>query len=408
MIKRILTEILSQQLQKIPKSILLLGPRQTGKSTLIKELDPHLTINLAKESVYREHLTDTKLIERQVAGLIDGTNHSNAKRGQRQKERIRIFIDEVQRLPSLLNTVQSIIDDYKQVTFLLTGSSARKLRRGAANLLPGRILQHRLAPLIYWEIRDSNNFDLEKALTIGMLPEIYLEDYGQELLQDYTDIYLREEIVAESIVRNHASYGIFLSVAAKVSGQELNYAKLAFDSEIPKESIRRYVEILDDTLLIRKIPGFTAIQSSRKAIQREKIIFFDLGVRNAILNIHHNHFSSDDYGPLFEQWITLQLLYYSEYHAKKWKLHYYRDDLSYEVDLIVEHGEKLTAIEIKWGKSYKSSWKEGLEHFISQHHKRKIPIQTLIIYRGDSRQKDGMISILPYQTFLTNLEDFLD
>jgi predicted AAA+ superfamily ATPase len=288
MIERLLKNNLSKQLETSKKSILLLGARQTGKSTLIKELSPTLTINLARETTYREHLVDPKLIERQVAALPTNTH-------------CKIFVDEIQRLPSMLNTIQAIVDDNKHIIFFLTGSSARKLKRGAANLLPGRILQHKLFPLVYWEI--NKQFNLEKALQIGTLPEIYLETYGPDLLKDYIDIYLREEIIAESILRNHATYGIFLELAARFSGQEINYSKLASDSEIPKESIRRYVEILDDTLLIQRIPGFTATNSSRKAIQREKIIFFDLGVRNGILGIHKNKLTSKEYGCLFEQWV---------------------------------------------------------------------------------------------------------
>ena len=181
MIERILQSTIQSHL----KSVLLLGPRQVGKSTLCGELNPDFALNLADEEHFRQHLNDPGLIKRVVAALPK----------HRAKQKTIILIDEIQRIPSMLNTIQVLIDSNTNLKFLLTGSSARRLRRGQANLLPGRILLEYLPPLVYWELKDK--FDLHKALTIGTLPEVYLQDYGPEILDSYVAGYLKEEIQAE-------------------------------------------------------------------------------------------------------------------------------------------------------------------------------------------------------------------
>ncbi len=143
----------------------------------------------------------------------------------------------------------------------MTGSSARKLKRGEVNLLPGRLLRYAFFPLTYWEL--AKNWNLKKALTQGTLPEVYLTDYGQDLLGRYVDSDLRDEIQAVAVTRNIQGFARFMDLAAEASGQELNYSELASDSEIPKETLRSYIDILEDTLIIHRIPGFVAIRRSR-------------------------------------------------------------------------------------------------------------------------------------------------
>jgi predicted AAA+ superfamily ATPase len=383
MIKRTLENLLTDEIQKTPKSIVLLGPRQTGKSTLLQNMAPDLTIDLSDEAAYREHLKDPGLLQAMTASLP-----GNAK----------IILDEVQRIPSLLNTVQSILDSNikkkRTIRFFLTGSSARKLRRGKANLLPGRLLWHSLFPLTYWEL--IHQWNLEKALTIGTLPEIYLKDYGPDLLANYVNTYLREEIQAEALVRNLSSYARFLDVAAENSGLITNFSSLASDSEIPKETLRRFYDILCDTLLAHRIPSYTAIKSKRKATQKEKFIIFDMGVRNAILRQHRNVFTPTDLGKLFEQWFILQVIAFISYQKKDWVYYFYRDDLKNEVDLILDVGKNLFAIEIKYATSFKASFIEGLEAFSRV---SKKPTRQILIYRGDTVQLRGSVEIIPYQRF---------
>ncbi len=386
MINRSLRPIVQEALSKLKKSVLLMGPRQVGKSTLIDSLNPVLKINLAEQKTYLDHLKDPGLILRQARALDSGI----------------VFVDEIQRLPSLLNSVQALVDESKTRTFILTGSSARKLRRGQVNLLPGRLFTYQLLPLSFWELGEK--FNLDRVLHLGSLPEVYLHDYGPQLLENYIDAYLREEIQAEAAVRNLDSFSRFVDLAAAASGQIINYSKLASDSEIPKESIRRYFDILSDTLLVHKIPGYSQIKGSRKPMQKERILFFDIGVRNAILGIHRNTLTDVESGALFEQWIIQQLILWSSYSQKHWKFFYYRDDLNNEVDLVIDLGDKLAAIEIKYSRKLKKDAAVGL-NFFSKIVKK--PVISFILFRGDHAERWENLRAIPYGSFLETIDRYL-
>lgn len=380
MLRRLLSNQIEVTLEIKNKAILVIGPRQVGKSTLLNSLAPDLVINLADEEVFRDHINDPALIRKQVQAL---------------KPNKKILIDEVQRIPSILNTLQAILDQKKGWSFLITGSSARKLKRGQVNLLPGRIFRYDLYPLTYWEL--GSKFDLTKALVRGTLPEVYLQEYGLDLLQNYIDIYLREEIQAESLVRNIGHYSRFLNLAAEISGKILNYSQIASDSEIPKETLRRFIDILVDTLLAHRLPGYIKLNSSRKATQKEKVIIFDTGVRNAILKQHRNTFTSTQLGELFEQWIFLQLKALNQYKQFNWDFFYYRDDLKNEVDLIIDTRKKVIAVEIKWGRTLVESHLKGLRFFASNEKRKTV---CYVVYNGPHAQKMDQITILPYSQFL--------
>ena len=383
--KRLLEEILNKTIRKTKKSILLLGPRQVGKSTLIQTLKPDMKINLAEEIAYRDHLRDPDLIKRQVLGLPSGL----------------IFIDEIQRIPSLLNTLQTLMDEHKRYIFVLTGSSARKLKRGQINLLPGRLFSFSMFPLTFWEL--PGKLEIERVLKVGTLPEVYLHEYGADLLRDYVGAYLREEIQTEALVRNLDSFSRFLDVAAESSGQIINYTKLSSDAEIPKESLRRFFDILEDTLLIHRLPGFTQIKGSRKAVQKERIIFFDIGVRNAILGRQKNQFSDKEKGLLFEQWFILQIIAWNSYHKKDWKLSYYKDNLNCEVDLLIETDQKVIALEIKSSKKGKPEFVKSLELFSSLSKKK---VSAFVIFQGKEKEKWDQISMIPFQEFLSKIDNY--
>lgn len=338
---------ISPRILKSPKSILLLGARQVGKSTLIRSLNPDLFINLADEEIFLNYSKDPGKIKREIAAL------NNPR---------LIVIDEVQRAPSLLNTIQSILDQNKKIKFVLTGSSARKLKRGGANLLPGRILLEYLHPLSFWEMK--NHFDLNRVLQTGALPGIYLDkEFGADVLSTYTTVYLKEEIQAEAVTKNIGSYARFLDVAAESSGQWINYSKMSSDCEIPKETIRRFFTILEDTLIAFRIPAFKPKQTKRRVSQRDRFIFFDVGVRNAILGLHKNPISPMETGSLFEQWILLQCIYYMQSHHKEWKIQSYRTEAGAEVDILLDVGSKYIAVECKYGKKVVEQELKGLRSF---------------------------------------------
>lgn len=382
------------RLQASKKCILLLGPRQVGKSTLCRALDPLRTINLADEAEYLSYAKDPARFKRELA--------ASQKHGL-------IVVDEVQRIPALLNTVQSIIDNPKNKNrFILTGSSARKLRQEGANLLPGRVILEHLDPLMLSEIGES--FDLKRALQLGMLPGIYLGDHeAADVLGTYAEVYLREEIRAEALARDVGSYARFLDVAALMSGQWLNYSKLSSDAEIPKETIRRYVGLLEDTLLMFRVPAFQAkAKTSRRVSQRDKLYLFDVGVRNALLGAHHRPVSIDQIGLLFEHWFVLQIIYLNRALRKNWRISSYRSDGGAEVDLVIERADDLIGLEIKASKNIGKSDLRGLKSLAEISGKRK-PLRKLTAYFGETSQlfEDGARAV-PYRELLAELASATD
>lgn len=375
-----LDRLLANRLRQGNKNVLLLGPRQVGKSTLVSSLNPDLTINLADEAFFIRYSKDPARFSREIRAL---------------KKKSLVFVDEIQRVPSLLNTLQALIDEKVPHRFILSGSSARKLKRGGANLLPGRIVLEYLDPLSIWELK--NNFDLSKALQVGMLPGMYLNP-DAEILSTYATVYLREEIQAEATAKNIGSYARFLDLAAEASGSWINYSKISNDAEIPKETIRRYYNILEDTLLAFRIPAFKSKKSLRRVSQRDRFVFFDVGVRNALLGIHQQTPSPMETGLLFEQWLMLQIIYYIHTHKKNWSWSSYRTDAGAEVDFVLDIGKRLIAIECKYGKNVAESQTRGLRSFEEIAHK---PVTKYLVYTGSTRQvfSKGEIAV-PYRHFL--------
>lgn len=376
---------LRARLASSSKHILLLGPRQVGKSTLARSLKPNHIINLMDESLYLAYSKEPGRFKREMAALAKPN---------------LVVLDEIQRVPALLNTVQLLLDEGIRHRFILTGSSARKLKRGGANLLPGRILLEHLDPLSFWEL--GTHFNLEKALRIGTLPGIYLDEKeGPEILASYGQVYLREEIQQEALTRNLGGYARFLDVAAEASGDWINYSKLASDCEIPKETIRRFFTLLEDTLIAFRIPPFRPKKTKRRISQRDRFVFFDLGVRNALLGIHRSSLSPIEKGKLFEQWILLQIVYYLHSEKKDWRISSYRTDSGAEVDIILDTGSRLFAIECKWGKNISENQMRGLRSFEEVEHK---PLEKYLVYTGERRQRFSQgETALSYREFLENV-----
>lgn len=372
------------------KSILLLGPRQVGKSSLCRSIHPFRTIDLADEQVYLSYAKDAGMLKRELAAA---------------KPSGLIFIDEIQRLPSLLNTVQSLIDDpSNSFRFLLTGSSARKLKRSGTNLLPGRVILERMDPFTYAEVPDV--FDLQRALQVGMLPGIYLG--GEEslaTLDTYVEVYLREEIRAEAMVRNLGDYARFMDMAAILSGQWLNYSKISSETEIPKETIRRYAGLLEDTLLLFRLPAFTPRRKiTRRIAQRDKFLLFDIGVRNALLGIHKRPLAPDQKGPAFEHWLILQIIYMNRALRKDWNFSSYRTDGGAEVDLVIEREDDIIGVEVKSGRNASMADSRGLLSLAETVGRYK-PVKMWIVYTGDRKQLfDNKVQAVPYLEALKELQ----
>ncbi len=380
-----LDRLITPRLLKGRKSVLLLGPRQVGKSTLCRSLKPTKTINLADEALYMRYSKDPGRLLRELAS-ISGKGI--------------VVIDEIQRIASLLNSIQAHMDENASHRFILTGSSARKLKRGGANLLPGRIVLEHLDPLSFWEL--GQQFDLARCLSVGTLPGVYLDEQeGPAVLSTYAQVYLREEIQAEALVKNMGAYARFLDAAAEASGDWINYSKLASDTELPKETIRRFYDILEETLVAFRLPAFSPKKSHRHVTQRDRFLFFDVGVRNALLGIHTQILSPSEKGKLFEQWLILQCLFFARANQKGWKFSSYRTDSGMEVDLIIDIGPKFLAIECKYSRNVTETDLGGLRSFEHLAHK---PVQKFVVTLERTPQIfSGKEKSISYQSFLSEI-----
>lgn len=384
-----LDRLITHRLDRLRKSVLLLGPRQVGKSTLCRGLGPQHTILLAVEREFLKYAKDPSLLGDEL----------RASRGKGL-----VFIDEVQRVPALLNEVQALLDQPEnQYRFLLTGSSARKLRRGAANLLPGRVILEYLDPLTCFELGEQ--FDLARALQVGMLPGVFLDrTEGTTTLETYSEVYLREEVQAEALTKNLGGYARFLDIMAVESGRWLNYSKLASDTEMPKETIRRFVSLLEDTLLAFRVPSFRPRQkSTRRVSQRDRILLFDVGVRNALLSLHRRPVTQDQKGFVFEQWFILQTIYLNRALRNDWSISSYRSAGGAEVDLVIERDDDIVAIEIKASRNIAEGAGRGfgsLEETVGRYK----PVRKRIASQVDKpRLKGNDILIMPFVEVLEEL-----
>ncbi|MBU1701977.1 MAG: ATP-binding protein [Candidatus Eisenbacteria bacterium] len=378
---------LTTKLQTGKRSVLLMGPRQVGKSTLVNLLKPDLTVNLASPVAFRDYVTHPERLEHELRGAGPETRS--------------VFIDEVQRVPALLNLVQVMLDERPQrFRFLLSGSSARKLRRGHANLLPGRIHVHYLHPLLACEL--GGEFVLERALAHGTLPGIYAEPdppTREADLRSYVDTYLREEVQAEALVRNIGGYGRLLELVAASSGRILNINALCSDAGLSYETARRYIEVLEDTLILFRVPAWS--DSDRASlISHPKLFLFDLGVRNALLRRPLDRPLDDECGLLLEHLVGYELHRRLDGLWPQAGLSYYRTRHGVEVDFILEVDRELWAIEVKSGRRIDRGSLKGLSSFAERVPRLK---RRIVVFLGPRKQLIDGVEVIPLQRFLEEL-----
>ena len=306
------------------KSFFLFGPRATGKSFLIQH-------QLSQKSQVFDLLSSDLALRLSA--------HPSRLESLIEPKTKWVVIDEIQKVPSLLDEVHRLIEK-KKYHFLLTGSSARKLKRGQANLLAGRAWNAELFPLSWAEIP---NFNLERYLRYGGLPSVYLSQHPEEELKAYCQTYLYEEIQAEGFVRRLPQFSRFLLSSALSNTKILNFTKIGQDAEISPSTVREYFQILEDTLMGFQIFPWKK-SKRRKTVSTSKFYFFDLGVANTLANIKTLDPHSDLYGLSFEHWIACELKAYLSYRRKNDPLEFWRTKHHQEVDFIV--GDQ-TAIEVK-------------------------------------------------------------
>lgn len=358
------------------RSFFLLGPRATGKSTLIAQtLGGAKIYDLLDPELFQRLLREPKLI----------SEETNSK--------TLVVIDEIQKMPSLLDEVHRLISKRNQ-TFLLTGSSARKLRRGAANLLAGRAFQAELFPLVSCEIE---NFNLLSYLNTTGLPEFCCrEALASEFLKAYVGTYLKEEIQAESLVRNLPGFSRFLETVALSNGQEIQFSNISSDTGVPVRTLEGYFSILDDTLVGFSVPPFLRT-TKRKAITRAKYFLFDVGVVNSLSRRGRIELKSELFGKALEHFIALELRAWISYRRLDLPLCFWRSTSDFEVDFIL--GNKL-ALEVKATDLVSDKHMKGLRAF-----KEEGLVQDYLIVSLDEtlRKTDDGITIIPWELFLKKL-----
>lgn len=360
-------------------SIFLFGARQTGKSTLLKTLFPEaISFNLLNSDVKNRLEQRPALLYSLLVKEPDGS---------------LVIIDEIQQVPELLNEVHRLIFD-KHMRFVLCGSSARKLRRKGYNTLGGRAIPYYLYPLVSAEIPD---FDINRAINHGLLPPHYDADDPSELMSAYMDVYLREEVKAEALVRNIKSFNRFLEIAAMTSGEMVNYNNIASDCMVSANTIKEYFSILEDTLIGYMIPAYTK-KLTRRLVQAPRFYLFDVGLTNHLLKRKNLQEGTIDYGHAFEHLIIQELIAYISYSHNDNKLSYWRTYTGVEVDAII--GDAKIAIEIKSTQEVQNKHLKNIRSFANDYPSaRKIVVSQDIF----SRSTDDDIELVYVYDFLKAL-----
>lgn len=354
-VKRLIEEPIRRALQR-NKSVLLFGARQTGKTTMISRLDAALTISFVRPEVRQRYERSPQ----QLSGEVDALPLRIKGR------RPLVVVDEVQKVPAILDAVQELIDRGR-ANFVLTGSSARKLRRGASiNLLPGRVAAFRMDP---FSLREYPAKALNDRLLYGSLPGILAVPgpSDRELdLSSYVTTYLEDEVRAEAVVRHVGDFARFVELAASESGRIVNCRKLSQEIGVSHTTIAAYYRILEDCLIAERIEPLTHSKTRKKLTKSEKYLIFDLGVRRLAAREGAQP-SRDTFGRLFEQFVGLELLRSAHAAGPGVAIRFWRDPDGPEVDWVIEVGGRYTPIEVKWTERPAPGDIRHLELFLSEY-----------------------------------------
>jgi predicted AAA+ superfamily ATPase len=367
------------------QSFFLLGARQTGKSTLIDARYPHgvWKVDLLLSELFLQYAQDPSRFRKEAEAQL-------------RAGRVRtIFIDEIQRVPALLNEVQ-VLMQASRCQFILTGSSARKLKRGGANLLAGRAVERRLFPLTCRELAGQG--ELNDLLRFGSLPPLLGRDAAErtDFLTSYVHTYLREEIQAEGIARNIGGFSRFLDLAASQCGELVSFSAMSRECALPVRTVQSYYDILEDTLIGLRLSPWR--RSARKRlVGHPKFYFFDLGVTNALNKRLTGHLDRPTQGRLFEQLLVLEAHRLLQYARSEANLFFWRTNHGAEVDLVIEkHGTIRAACEIKHTANISGAHLSGLRAFREEHSRTPRFVACLA---ARPYELEG-VQVLPWREFL--------
>lgn len=360
------------------KSAFLWGPRKVGKSHWIKShLPDAIVIDFLKTDVFADFVSRPSLLRERYSETTS-----------------LIVIDEVQMVPDILNEVHWMIENCN-TSFLLTGSSPRKLRRSHANLLGGRAWRFTMTPLCYPEL-GSFNFNIEDAVISGLIPSHLQSPEPIQELRAYIADYLKEEIAAEAVVQNIPAFAEFLRVAALNCGELINYTNIARDTGVSAKVVRSYYQILEDTLLGYRLQPWKKTPD-RRLIETEKFYLFDVGVANYLAR-RKPAFSTPEFGMSFEHFIFMELKAYQAYKDPELPLHYWRTSTGIEVDFIL--GDMDVAIEVKTSKRIDNAHAKGLRALGESHSLKRL---LLVSFEKEPKKLSGNIECLFWEDFLKQL-----
>jgi len=366
-------------------SYFLFGPRGTGKTTWIHSRYPEaIYIDLLRSNIYTQLLANPELLESYIPQNFDKF----------------IVIDEIQRVPELLNEVHRLIESTQHYKFILTGSSARKLRQLGVNLLAGRAYTYKMYPLTINEL--GKDFELQKALRFGTLPAVYSENSPEEYLQSYLSTYLEQEINQEGMTRNLSAFYRFLQVASFSQGSPLNTSSIAREVGINNKVVDNYFTILNDLLIGSFLPAFTR-RAKRRLVAKPKFYLFDSGIYNTARPKGYLDKDSEIEGVSLETLFLTHLMAINEYRSLGYTFSYYRTASGLEVDFIAYGPRGFHAFEIKLAKNIYSKHLKGLLAFSKDYPEAKLHI----FYTGKQTLYQKNITIRPFEEGLKSLPELL-
>ncbi|MCB0660531.1 MAG: ATP-binding protein [Saprospiraceae bacterium] len=359
-------------------SCFLWGARQTGKSTFLrKNYSESLYIDLLLSQEFRRYLDNPEQFRQRCIA-----NHHNRP----------IIIDEIQKLPELLNEIHWMIEN-EGIRFIMSGSSPRKILRKNLNLLGGRAIRSELYPLTFSEIPD---FDIIKAFNNGLLPRMYDSSHATVLLDAYIGSYLEDEIIAETKIRNVEVFSRFLTKAAFANGEFLNFTNIAQDCGVASSTIKEYYNILEETMIGSFVPSFQK-RPKRRVVLSPKFYFFDVGVANHLLKRKNIEWGTTDVGHSFEHFIYMELRAYAQYSGKKFPINYWHTTSQLEVDFVL--GDHECAIEVKATDNVQNKHFKGLLAFSEEYNN----VKKMIVSNDPFVRKYNDIMIYPWKDFLEKL-----
>lgn len=342
--------------EQLDEGMFLFGARQVGKSTLLKERFPHaIYYDLLKSNVRRRLKRNPETFREALASKPAGT---------------LVIVDEIQKVPDLLDEVHWLMVN-KGLFFILSGSSARKLKRSGANTLGGRAEPRTLFPLVWPEVDD---FEIDRAVQNGMIPRHYMVADATDRIEGYVDVYLKEEIQEEALVQDIDVFSRFMEVAAISDGEMINYENIASDCGIAAKTVKAYFQILKDTLIGYEIPAYRKV-IKRRLVQAPRFYYFDVGLTNYLLGRNSLKRGTADYGHAFEHYVIQEIIAYKGYSRSSEIISYWHTYTHIEVDIII--GDAKVAVEIKSCEEVKTKHKSGLKAFKEEHPDARLILVSL-------------------------------